>query len=108
MESEDKYGINLSLVDQNGFTGFGYLTKKYDLNNDTESASHPNLTQDIEGGQEFNPRYVLFTNLTRFLFFTKYIFLFYSVLISSLFTINYHYFCEIQDVKTPRAYLSLS
>ena len=75
MESEDKYGINLSLVDQNGFTGFGYLTKKCDLKSETESPPHPNLTKDIEGGQEFNPRYVLFTNISRFLFTKTLIFL---------------------------------
>ena len=63
MESEDKYGINLSLLDQNGFSGFGYLTKEIDLKNETKSP-HTNFTQkDIEKGQEANQRYS-YTNLS--------------------------------------------
>ena len=52
MESEEKYGIDLFLVDQNGFTGFGYLTKKDELQDDTV-ARQPSLTQeDMENGQD--------------------------------------------------------
>ena len=43
--------IQTFLVDQNGSTGFGYLTKKYELQDDTVSRE-PSLTQeDIENGQ---------------------------------------------------------
>ena len=43
--------IQTFLVDQNGSTGFGYLTKKYELQDDTVSRE-PSLTQeDMEKGQ---------------------------------------------------------
>ena len=79
MESEETYGIDLSLVDQNGFTGFGYLTKKYDLNNETGSL-HPSLTQeDIEKGQEANQRYFLYQS-NKISFSLKFYFCFSSTM----------------------------
>ena len=78
MESEDKYGINLSLLDQDGFSGFGYLTKNIDpkvKDEDETDGPHPNFTQkDIETDQEANQRY-FYTNLSYLTFF-KNLFLF--------------------------------
>ena len=55
--------IQTFLVDQNGSTGFGYLTKKYELQDDTVSRE-PSLTQeDMEKGQvqtDSNERYFLY------------------------------------------------